>query len=59
MKKNVLSFSILALMILMLASCASSKKVAYFQNAVDGVVKRSEGLYDANLSKNKLPISKK
>ena len=47
MKKNVLSFSIFALMILMLASCASSKKVAYFQNAVDGVVKRSEGLYDA------------
>ena len=43
MKKNVLSFSILALMILMLAGCASSKKVAYFQNAVDGVVKRSEG----------------
>ena len=49
MKKNVLSFSILALMILMLASCASSKKVAYFQNAVDGVVKRSEGLYDAKI----------
>lgn len=36
-------------MILMLASCASSKKVAYFQNAVDGVVKRSEGLYDAKI----------
>ena len=49
MKKNVLSFSIFALMILMLASCASSKKVAYFQNAVDGVVKRSEGLYDAKI----------
>ena len=49
MKKNVLSFSILALMILMLASCASSKKVAYFQNAVDGVVERSEGLYDAKI----------
>ena len=49
MKKNVLSFSILALMILMLASCASSKKVAYFQNAVDGAVKRSEGLYDAKI----------
>lgn len=49
MKKNILSFSIFALMILMLASCASSKKVAYFQNAVDGVVKRSEGLYDAKI----------
>lgn len=49
MKKNVLSFSIFALMILMLASCASSKKVAYFQNAVDGVVERSEGLYDAKI----------
>lgn len=49
MKKNVLSFSIFALIILMLASCASSKKVAYFQNAVDGVVKRSEGLYDAKI----------
>lgn len=49
MKKNVLSFSIIALMILMLASCASSKKVAYFQNAVDGVVERSEGLYDAKI----------
>lgn len=36
-------------MILMLASCASSKKVAYFQNAVDGVVERSEGLYDAKI----------
>lgn len=36
-------------MILMLASCASSKKVAYFQNAVDGVVKQSEGLYDAKI----------
>lgn len=36
-------------MILMLASCASSKQVAYFQNAVDGVVKRSEGLYDAKI----------
>lgn len=33
----------------MLASCASSKKVAYFQNAVDGVVERSEGLYDAKI----------
>ena len=33
----------------MLASCAGSKKVAYFQNAVDGVVKRSEGLYDAKI----------
>lgn len=33
----------------MLASCASSKKVAYFQNAVDGVVKQSEGLYDAKI----------
>lgn len=49
MKKNVISFSIFALMILMLASCASSKKVAYFQNAVDGVVKQSEGLYDAKI----------
>ena len=49
MKKNVLSFSIFALMILMLASCASSKKVAYFQKAVDGVVERSEGLYDAKI----------
>lgn len=49
MKKNILSFSIFALMILMLASCASSKKVAYFQNAVDGVVERSEGLYDAKI----------
>lgn len=49
MKKNVLSFSIFALMILMLASCASSKKVAYFQNAVDGIVERSEGLYDAKI----------
>lgn len=49
MKKNILSFSIFALMILMLASCASSKQVAYFQNAVDGVVKRSEGLYDAKI----------
>ncbi len=36
-------------MILMLASCASSKKVAYFQNAVDGVVEQSEGLYDAKI----------
>ena len=49
MKKNVISFSIFALMILMLASCAGSKKVAYFQNAVDGVVKQSEGLYDAKI----------
>lgn len=49
MKKKILSFSIFALMILMLASCASSKKVAYFQNAVDGVVERSEGLYDAKI----------
>lgn len=36
-------------MILMLGSCASSKKVAYFQNAVDGVVAQSEGLYDAKI----------
>ena len=49
MKKNVISFSIFALMILMLASCAGSKKVAYFQKAVDGVVKQSEGLYDAKI----------
>lgn len=49
MKKNVISFSIFALMILILASCAGSKKVAYFQNAVDGVVKQSEGLYDAKI----------
>lgn len=49
MKKNVISFSIFALMLLMLASCAGSKKVAYFQNAVDGVVKQSEGLYDAKI----------
>lgn len=37
------------MMILMLGSCASSKKVAYFQNAVDGVVAQSEGLYDAKI----------
>ena len=36
-------------MIFMLGSCASSKKVAYFQNAVDGVVAQSEGLYDAKI----------
>ena len=36
-------------MILMLASCASSKKVAYFQNAAEGVVAKSEGLYDAKI----------
>ena len=49
MKKNVISLSIITLMILMLGSCASSKKVAYFQNAVDGVVAQSEGLYDAKI----------
>ena len=37
------------MMILMLGSCASSEKVAYFQNAVDGVVAQSEGLYDAKI----------
>ena len=49
MKKNVISLSIIVMMILMLGSCASSKKVAYFQNAVDGVVAQSEGLYDAKI----------
>ena len=37
------------MMILMLGSCAGSKKVAYSQNAVDGVVAQSEGLYDAKI----------
>ena len=49
MKKNVYSLALLALFVLILASCASSKKVAYFQNAIEGEVANTAGLYDARI----------
>lgn len=49
MKKNDFLIAMLAFCVLVLTSCASSKKVAYFQNAVDGEVANTAGLYDARI----------
>ena len=48
MKKNVLSIIALVL-VLLLGSCGSSKKVAYFQNIDTLSLATSRGLYDAKL----------
>ena len=49
MKKNALSLSILALLVLMLAGCSSSKNVPYFQNVDQVNLEASKGLYDARI----------
>lgn len=49
MKKNVFSLSFMLLFFLALASCTDSKNVAYFQNAQEGVVPNTAGLYDAKI----------
>ena len=48
MKKNVLSIIALVL-VLLLGSCGSSKKVAYFQNIDTLSLATSRGLYDAKI----------
>ena len=48
MKKNVLSIIALVL-VLLLGSCGSSKKVAYFQNIYTLNLATSRGLYDAKI----------
>ena len=48
MRKNALSF-IVAMLVLMLAGCNSSKQVAYFQNIDTLSLASSRGLYDAKI----------
>lgn len=49
MKTKLLSIGFLALLLLALTSCSSSKKVAYFQNADYVDLADSKGLYDAKI----------
>lgn len=48
MKKNLIPF-IALLMIVLVGSCAGSKKVAYFQNIDSVSLAASRGLYDAKI----------
>lgn len=49
MKNKMISSCFLALLIFIMASCAGSKKVAYFQNVDHVDLSASKGLYDAKI----------
>ena len=56
--KKISSILVLALMALMLASCGSTKNIAYFQNSDSIYYEKSRMLYDAHIMpKDQLTIT--